>query len=93
MLMRFALFLTLFLAACSRTDEGAIKVQWVELADVTTECSDGSGREAGCYKWNGDTCYIYTRVMKSEFDRAVIAAAGHELVHCVKGEFHVAGSY
>jgi len=87
------LFALLLLAACSRTDEGAKKVQWVELDDVSTECKDGTWTTAGGYRWNGDTCYVFTGRVKSETDKGLHMALGHEVHHCFKGDFHARLSY
>lgn len=89
--MRFLLLL--FLMACTQTDEGAKKVQWVQLADIATECSDPGFDVAGCYKVRGDTCYVYTKQAQSENDKAVHMTLGHEVRHCFQGDFHARLSY
>ena len=90
--MRIVLLL-LLLSACTKLDEGAKNVQWVQLEDIKTECSDSTFEIAGCYKWRGDTCYIFTKKPANETDKAVHMAMGHELRHCFQGDFHAALSY
>lgn len=86
--MRFALF-ALLLAACTQTDEGAKKIQWVQLADVTTVCKDAGFAVTGCHRWQGDTCYVYTKQANvKQQDRPVQAALGEETRHCFEGDYH-----
>jgi hypothetical protein len=96
--MKYLIFLGIVLLilvaiSCTRTDEGAKNVQWIQLANIHDECSDGTGLESGCYRWSGDVCYVWTKKAQGPTDKQVMLALGHEVRHCFEGNFHIAGDY
>ena len=85
----------LILPACTDTSQGAKRIQWVQdsPAAVQKQCGGDVWNVVGCYKWEGDTCFVYTRPMKSETDRVGMETLGHEVRHCFEGDFHARLSY
>jgi len=89
------------LTACASTTQNPhenVTVVWNKVDDPHAACVklDGNRKEVfairGCSKWsdasNGRTCNIYAREPKSEMDTQAFATLGHELMHCMDGNWH-----
>lgn len=98
-LLRFILFAAL--AACASTTQNPrdnVTIVWNRVDDPHAACTklDGNRKEVfairGCSKWSdassGRTCNIYAREPKSEMDTQAFATLGHELMHCMEGNWH-----
>ena len=99
--LRWALFLAL--AGCASTTQNSrdnVTIVWNRVDDPHKACEklDGSTRKEvfairGCSKWsdasNGSRiCSIYAREPKTEMDTQAFATLGHELMHCMDGNWH-----
>lgn len=99
--LRFLLFAAL--AGCASTTQNPrdnVVIVWNRVDDPHTTCQklDGSTRKEvfairGCSKWsdasNGSrVCNIYARSPKNETDTQAFATLGHELMHCMDGNWH-----
>jgi hypothetical protein len=98
--LRWLLFATL--AACASTTQKPhdnVTIVWNRVDDPHATCTrlDGNRKEVfairGCSKWsdssNGSrTCSIYAREPKNETDIQAFATLGHELMHCMEGNWH-----
>ena len=98
-LFRWLLFAGL--AACASTTQSPrenVTVVWNRVDDPNAACTklDGNRKELfairGCSKWSdassGRTCNIYAREPKNERDTQAFATLGHELMHCLEGNWH-----
>jgi hypothetical protein len=97
-------FLLLFLAACAaqpaKPDPGNVIVVWNRTDDPQPVCEGLSGRKEffrilGCSKWKGEVladgtrvCSIYAPAPRDERDLQRFATLGHELMHCIEGNWH-----
>jgi len=43
---------------------------------------------AGLSVWGGDTCFIFVTMPADQSDDRAMNTMGHELLHCVLGNFH-----
>ena len=43
---------------------------------------------AGLSVWGGDTCFIFVTMPADQADDYAMNTMGHELLHCVLGDFH-----
>jgi len=98
--LRWTLFIAL--SACASTTQNPrdnVTIVWNKVDDPNAACTklDGNRKEVfairGCSKWsdasNGSrTCSIYAREPKSELDTQAFATLGHELMHCMEGNWH-----
>ena len=75
--------------------DGAKKIEWVQQsqAEIQVTCGGDIWTVAGCYRWDGDVCRVYTRLMKSETDKVGMGTLGHEVRHCFAGNFHLSHDY
>jgi hypothetical protein len=97
---RWTLFIAL--SACASTTPNSrdnVTIVWNRVDDPHATCAklDGNHNQVfairGCSKWsdgsNGSrTCSIYAREPKSEMDTQAFATLGHELMHCMEGNWH-----
>ena len=90
------------LAACASTTQNPhenVTIVWNKVDDPHAACTklDGNRKEVfairGCSKWSDASngarvCSIYAREPKSETDTQAFATLGHELMHCMQGNWH-----
>lgn len=97
--MRFAaLLLTVLLAACATPPPDApVHVVWQKVDDPQAACEGAAGRREvfkilGCSRWRESsaarTCTIYAPMPRDERDKERFATLGHELMHCMDGNWH-----
>jgi len=99
--LRWTLFLALAgCASTTQTSRDNVTIVWNRVDDPHAACQklDGSTRKEvfairGCSKWsdaaNGSrVCSIYARPPKNEMDTQAFATLGHELMHCMDGNWH-----
>jgi len=100
---RLLLFLLLLaLAGCAapqKPESGDITIVWNRVDNPHPYCEGLSGRKEffrilGCSKWNDQradgtrVCSIYAPAPRDERDLQRFATLGHELMHCVEGNWH-----
>ena len=92
------------LPACAATvppaDPGRVAVVWNRIEDPHRVCESLSGRKhffniLGCSHWSEPTvdggprvCSIYAPEPRNERDLQRFATLGHELKHCLDGNWH-----
>ena len=90
------------LSACASTTPDPhdnVTVVWNKVDDPHAACAklDGGRNQVfairGCSKWSdasagGRTCSIYAREPRNELDTPAFATLGHELMHCMQGNWH-----
>jgi hypothetical protein len=92
------LVVSLFLGCAGLPKEGEsfrVSVTQLSLPELLLVCNRGElapdrGLQ-GCYNWSGDTCRIYTLpdwVLDRRRDDGYHETLGHELHHCLSGDFH-----
>jgi hypothetical protein len=97
--LRWTLFAVL--AGCASTTQNPrdnVTVVWKKVDDPHAACQKLDSRKEvfairGCSKWsdaaNGSrVCSIYAREPKNEMDTQAFATLGHELMHCMEGNWH-----
>jgi hypothetical protein len=90
-----------FLGACASTTQDPsdnVTIVWNRVDDPHATCQKLENRKEifairGCSRWsdasNGSRmCSIYAREPKSEMDTQAFATLGHELMHCMEGNWH-----
>ena len=90
-------------AGCSTAvkDESStpVHIVWNRVDDVQAACEGAAGRKElfrilGCSKWREPsgagprTCTIYAPMPRSERDKERFATLGHEMMHCMDGNWH-----
>lgn len=90
--MRYLVLLLLAGCAAAPADPG-ISVVWNRVDDPHAVCESLSGRKnffhiRGCAQRNGTVCSIYAPEPRSELDLQRFATLGHELMHCLDGNWH-----
>ena len=98
--MRALALLVFVLAGCAAVkDEPStpVHIVWQKVDDVQAACEGASGKREmfrilGCSKWREDggqrTCTIYAQSPRNETDTQRFATLGHELMHCMEGNWH-----
>ncbi len=89
------------LSACASTTEKPhdnVTVVWNRVDDPHAACQKLDSRKEvfairGCSKWSdasngGRICSIYAREPRNESDTQAFATLGHELMHCMQGNWH-----
>jgi hypothetical protein len=97
------IFLITITTGCSTTvkDESStpVHIVWNRVDDVQAACEGAAGRKElfkilGCSKWREPvaggprTCTIYAPMPRSERDKERFATLGHEMMHCMDGNWH-----
>lgn len=85
--------LPFLLSACvAQQPANSFRVVWVDDAHKVCERVDGQrtviGTIKGCAKRDGDVCVIYAKRPSSSSDNDKFVTLGHELMHCVEGNWH-----
>ena len=95
-----ALLAAAALAGCAAvtTEPGApVQVVWQKVDDAQAACEGAAGRRElfrvlGCSRWReaggARTCTIYAPMPRNERDKERFATLGHELMHCMDGNWH-----
>ena len=97
-----ALLLTLLLAGCAATPPAGpgVAVVWNRVEEPHAACESLSGRKSffnilGCSQWQQSAaegaprvCSIYAPAPRNERDLQRFATLGHELMHCIDGNWH-----
>jgi hypothetical protein len=97
-----ALLLILLLAGCAATPraDSGVAVVWNRVEDPHATCESLSGRKSffnvlGCSHWQEPAaqggprvCSIYAPAPRNERDLQRFATLGHELMHCMDGNWH-----
>jgi hypothetical protein len=77
--------------------EAPVRVVWEKVDDPQAACEGAAGRRElfkimGCSKWReasgARTCTIYAPMPRDERDKERFATLGHELMHCMDGNWH-----
>lgn len=68
-------------------------IGWVITETPEVACDAAYGKEIvrtrnACAVLVDDNCLIFTKPVRNEEDRAMMAVLGHEVLHCFVGEYH-----